>query len=40
MECINCGGKIIDNCCISCGQLTNGNKIDVNNETEDKNNRL
>ena len=36
MECTNCGGKIIDGCCICCGQLTNGNVVDVNKQTEDK----
>lgn len=36
MKCTNCGGKIIDGCCISCGRLTNGNIVDVNKETEDK----
>ncbi len=36
MNCPNCNGKIIDGCCINCGYLINGNKIDKSNETEDK----
>ena len=36
MKCTNCGGKIIDGCCISCGRLINGNIVDVNKETKDK----
>ena len=36
MECEKCGGKIIDNCCISCGMLLNGNIVDVNRKSVDK----
>ena len=35
MECEKCGGKIIDNCCISCGMLLNGNIVDVNRKSVD-----
>ena len=36
MNCSKCGGKIIDGCCISCGQLLNGNVVDSKKNTEDK----
>lgn len=36
MECPKCGGIIIDNCCIKCGQLINGNKIKIEENMNDK----
>lgn len=38
MNCPKCNGKIIDNCCVKCGYLTNGNKIE--NREIDKNYEL
>ena len=29
MKCDKCGGQIIDGCCIKCGYLENGNKIEI-----------
>ena len=35
MKCSNCGGNIIDNCCLKCGKLINGNIVNTSN-SEDK----
>ena len=35
MECKKCGGKIINNCCIRCGLLTNGNMVKQDEEVTD-----
>lgn len=36
MKCVKCGGKIINNCCIRCGLLTNGNIVKQDEEVIDK----
>lgn len=36
MKCKNCGGTIIDNRCIKCGRLTNGKKVNINKNDNDK----